>query len=159
MLRYYPIVVISLFITCSSFPQDRNSIAISAAFFDILQQSEPSFEMRTELRAGKIKLFGHPFGGIMVNTEGAIHLYVGMYYDIFITDEFIITPSFAPGIYENNNSKDLHYFLEFRSQLEVSFRFDHGARIGLSFNHISNASLAKENPGVESLALTYVFPL
>lgn len=95
----------------------------------------------------------------MFNTEGAIHLYLGLYYDIYLSDEFVITPSFAPGIYDNNSSKDLGYALEFRSQLEISLRFVHGGRIGFSFNHISNAVLGEINPGVESLALTYIIPL
>lgn len=142
-----------------SYPQDKNYIALSSAVFDILQQEEPSYEIRTEFRAGKLKFLAHPFTGIMVNTEGAVHIYLGLYYDIFLTNKFIVTPSFAPGIYNRSTSKDLKSALEFRSQLEISIMFDHGARIGFSFNHISNASLGEENPGVESLALTYIIPI
>lgn len=159
MLRKILILIITLLAVSSSFSQVKNYIALSSAYFDILQQDEPSYETRVEFRAGKIKLLVYPFGGVMVNTDGAVHVYLGLYYDLFISENLILTPSFAPGIYNNNGSKDLEYLLEFRSQLEISFRFAHGARIGLSFNHISNASLAKENPGVESLALTYIFPL
>jgi hypothetical protein len=154
---------IIIFITAGSlfgiYAQQNNYIALSSAVFDILQQEEPSYEIRTEFRAGNLKFLTHPFAGIMVNTEGAVHLYIGLYYDIFLTNSFVITPSFAPGIYDRNKSKDLKYALEFRSQLELSIMFDHGARIGFSFNHISNASLGEENPGVESLALTYIIPI
>ena len=95
----------------------------------------------------------------MMNTEGAMHIYLGLYYDIPFTDKFFITPSFAPGLYSKRNSKDLKFAFVFQSQLEVSYRFDEGGRIGISFNHISNASLGVENPGVESLAITYIIPL
>jgi len=159
MLRNILIMGFIILMGFNSFPQEKNYIALSSAMFDILQQDEPSYEMRAEFRVGKVEFLANPFGGIMVNTAGAIHLYAGLYYDIFITDEFIITPSFAPGFYESSDSKDLGYALEFRSQLEISLRFAHGGRIGFSFNHISNAILGDINPGVESLALTYIIPL
>ena len=127
--------------------------------FDVAQQTDPSYETRLEFRIGKVKLFGNPFMGVMMNTEGAMHIYLGLYYDIPVINRINITPSFAPGIYSYRNSKDLKFALVFRSQLEVSYRFDEGGRIGISFNHISNASLGVENPGVESLAVTYIIPL
>jgi len=156
------VILVGTFVTISfinSFAQDRNYIAISSAVFDILQQADPSFEGRVEFRLGKVNLGGHPFSGVMVNTEGAMHVYLGLYYDIPITDFLFFTPSFAPGLYAKNSSKDLKFALEFQSQIEISFKFVNGARVGVSFNHISNATLGKENPGVESLALTYIFPI
>lgn len=143
----------------NSFTQDRNYIAISSAVFDILQQADPSFESRVEFRFGKVNLGGHPFSGLMVNSEGATHIYSGLYYDIPLTDFLYLTPSFAPGLYVKNKSKDLKFALEFQSQIEISFKFANGARVGISFNHMSNATLGEENPGVESLALTYIIPL
>jgi len=150
------IVVLS---SISSIAQDRNYVAISSAVFDILQQSDPSFESRVEFRLGKVNMGGHPFSGVMVNTEGAMHIYLGLYYDFPIAGFLFITPSFAPGLYAKNNSKDLKFALEFRSQIEISIKFVNGARVGFSFNHISNATLGEENPGVESLAVTYIIPL
>ena len=97
--------------------------------------------------------------GVMMNTEGTMHIYLGLYYDISVINKIFITPSFAPGLYSNRNSKDLKFALVFQSQIEVSYRFDEGGRIGISFNHISNASLGVENPGVESLAVTYIIPI
>lgn len=152
-------ITIVAFLSVNSFAQDRNYIAISSAVFDILQQADPSLEGRFEFRLDKVNLVGHPFSGVMVNTGGAMHIYLGLYYDIPITDFLFITPSFAPGLYAKNNSKDLKFALEFQSQIEVSFKFINGMRVGVSFNHISNATLGRENPGVESLALTYIIPI
>ncbi len=151
--------VLIFFSYANSYAQDRNYIAVSSAVFDILQQTDPSFESRVVFRFGKVNLGGHPFSGVMVNTEGAMHIYFGLYYDIPLTDFLFLTPSFAPGLYAKNNSKDLKFVLEFQSQIEISFKFINGARVGFSFNHISNATLGAENPGVESLALTYIIPL
>ena len=74
------------------------------------------------------------------------------------TTVFLI-PSFAPGIYYGGKSKDLNFDLEFRSQIEISYFLKNDMKIGLNFNHISNASLGKPNVGVESLGITFVFPL
>jgi lipid A 3-O-deacylase len=152
------VITIAALSYVNSFGQDRNYIAISSAVFDILQQADPSFESRVEFRYGKVNLGGHPFSGVMVNTEGAIHIYFGLYYDIKVAGYLYITPSFAPGLYAQRNSKDLKFALEFQSQIEISFKFINGARVGVSFNHMSNAALGEENPGVESLALTYIIP-
>ena len=149
---------LSIFIT-NAYSQDKNYIALSSAVFDILQQSRPSFEGRVEFRFSKIDWKMKPFGGIMANTNGAVHLFSGFYIDIPIASFLFITPSFAPGLYHKCDSKNLDFALEFRSQIEVSYVFSNHSRIGFSFNHISNASFGDENPGVESLALTYVIPL
>lgn len=146
------------FTTCTAFAQNKNYLALSSAIFDIIQQDEPSYENRLEFRIGKVKFLGNPFVGVMMNTEGAMHIYLGLYYDFPVTNRIYITPSFAPGLYSKRNSKDLKFTLVFQSQIEASYRFVEGGRIGLSFNHISNASLGIENPGVESLAVTYIIP-
>ncbi len=160
--RLKSVILVGTFVAISfinSFAQDRNYIAISSAVFDILQQDDASFETRIEFRYGKAKFLVQPFNGVMINTEGAMHIYFGFYYDIKVAGYLYITPSFAPGLYARRNSKDLKFALEFRSQLEVSFRFNNDVRIGFSFNHISNASLGIKNPGVESVAVTYIIPL
>ncbi len=158
MRNYIFILILFTCFAADSNSRGNNYIALSTAVFDILQQDATSFEGRIEFRLGKIDFMGHPFSGIMFNTEGAVHLFVGLYYDIPLEDFIVITPSFAPGIYANRNSKDLNYALEFRSQIEISYVLSNYSRIGFSFNHISNASLGDENPGVESLALTYTLP-
>ena len=148
-----------LAITASNtFTQNKNYFALSSAVFDVLQQDDPSYENRLEFRIGKVNFLGHPFVGVMINTEGAMHVYLGLYYDFPVTNRIYITPSFAPGLYTKRNSKDLKFTLVFQSQIEASYRFVEGGRIGISFNHISNASLGLENPGVESLAVTYIIP-
>ena len=157
--KLYFITVTLLLLPLKIYAQGNNYISLSSAVFDILQQVDPSYETRLEFRLGKLKFWGHPFSGIMVNTGGAKHLYLGLYYDIPIGDYFYITPSFAPGLYVKSKSKDLNFILEFRSQIEIAFKFDNQARIGIGFSHVSNASLGKENPGVESLVLTYIIPL
>ncbi|MBT8382820.1 MAG: acyloxyacyl hydrolase [Ignavibacteria bacterium] len=142
-----------------TYAQDKNYITLSSAVFDILQQDNLSSEWRIEFRFNKIDWQIKPFGGVMANTDGAVYLFSGFYIDIPLSSFLYITPSFAPGFYHKCDSKNLDFALEFRSQLELSIRLENSTRVGVSFNHISNASLGKINPGVESIAVIYYFPI
>ncbi len=134
-------------------------LSFSSAWFDLIQRGDQAFEGRIELRLqDKFDIF-KPFAGFMATVDGAYYTYSGILTDIDLTEHFVLTPSFAPGIYAKGDGKDLHFALEFRSQIEFSFRFNNSSRIGISLSHMSNASLGSENPGAESLALTYIFPL
>jgi lipid A 3-O-deacylase len=159
LLKKYIIVLafLSIFIP-DTYSQDKNFITLSTAVFDILQQDNSSFEGRVEFRFDKTDWQIKPFSGLMANTDGAVYLFSGFYIDIPLASFLYITPSFAPGLYHKCNSKNLDFELEFRSQIEMAIRLENNIRVGVSFSHISNASLGKINPGVESLALTYVIP-
>jgi hypothetical protein len=142
-----------------TYSQDKNYITLSTAVFDILQQDNSSSEGRVEFRFNKIDWQIKPFGGVMANTDGAVYLFSGFYYDLPLASFLYLTPSFAPGFYHKCDSKNLDFALEFRSQLELSIRLENNIRVGVSFSHISNASLGKINPGVESFAIIYYVPL
>lgn len=152
------LVFLSIFIS-DTYAQDKNYITLSSAVFDILQQENSSSEGRVEFRFHKIDWQIKPFGGVMANTDGAVYLFSGIYIDIPLASFLYITPSFAPGFYHQGKSKNLEFALEFRSQLELAIRLENSTRVGVSFNHISNASLGRINPGVESIAIIYYFPL
>lgn len=154
------IFIILFFATDLIIPQQNTandiSLAIVNAAFDVIQQENPSIEKRIELRKDLDENGFGQFIGIMFNDQGANHFYTGVYFNLIIGEDLVITPSFAPGIYLENESKKLYYPVEFRSQVELSFKLFKGVRIGFSFNHISNAGLGKENPGVESFSITYI---
>lgn len=139
--------------------QDGDLLALSAAYFDVNQREEDAGEFRVEYRPDQHMWIFKPFGGAMATTDGALHGFAGVLIDIPLWNRIYVTPSFAPGLYHDGNGKDLYYTLEFRSQIELSYRFQNGHRLGASFNHISNANLGNDNPGVESAALTYIIPM
>ncbi len=132
------------------------SLAFTHAAFVVFQKSQPSVEKRFELRKDYSDTDFGQFAGIMFTGHGENHFYAGVYYIFYLYDIIVITPSFAPGLYLENESKKLFYPIEFRSQIEVSVKLLDNTRIGFSFNHISNAGLGDENPGVESVAVTYI---
>lgn len=139
--------------------EDGPLYSLSVGFFDAIQREDEGLAARMEYRHDKGLSVLKPFGGFMVNDREAAHVYAGVLIDWFPSDNFVITPSFAPGIYMKGNSKDLGYLLQFRSQIEFAWRFDGGTRLGLSLNHISNAGLGTQNPGSETIALSLIMPV
>ena len=90
-----------------------------------------------------------PITGGFLTENNAFYLYSGVQteYDL---GSLKITPSFAPGYYHEGNGKDLGYPLEFKTEVQVSLELFENTRFGMSYNHISNASLGTKNPGANS---------
>ena len=106
-----------------------------------------------------------PFVGLEVTSASASYFLAGIYLDdnagILFTgtsSNFLVTPSFGVGVYDNGNGKNLGSTVEFRTTIEVSYQFKNKNRIGFSLGHISNANLGDKNPGVEILSLSYQVP-
>ena len=70
--------------------------------------------------------------------------------------ELTFTPSFAPGLYHKGDGKDLGHTLEFKSEVQLSFNLSQSSKLGLSYNHVSNASLGDKNPGANSYMFNYL---
>ena len=96
-----------------------------------------------------------PITGGFLTEKSAFYLYTGAQaeYDLgFIT----ITPSFAPGYYNSGNGKDLGSVLEFKSEIQMSLNLSDSTEFGMSYNHISNASLGDKNPGANSYMINFL---
>ena len=137
---------------------DPDFIAFSAGVFD-LGKNQTAAEGRLEYRSDFRLWFFKPFAGVMATSDGAAYGYAGVLVDIFFGDRSVASLSFAPGAYTKGSGKNLGHELEFRSQVELAYRFDDRARLGLALSHMSNASIGRKNPGAESLVLTYAVPL
>ena len=90
-----------------------------------------------------------PITGGFLTENNAFYLYSGVQaeYDL---GSLKITPSFAPGYYNEGNGKELGYPLEFKTEVQVSLELFENTKFGMSYNHISNASLGTKNPGANS---------
>ncbi len=112
------------------------------------QHRNPQLSRETFL--GKLS----PITGGFITENKALYVYTGAQAD-FEFGSFTITPSFAPGYYNQGDGKDLGYPLEFKSEVQISLDLNDNTRLGVSYNHISNASLGSKNPGANS----YIFNL
>ncbi len=138
--------------------QDPAFLAFSAGGFDV-NDDQSAAEARIEYRSDFRRFFLAPIVGLMANSDGGVYGYGGVALDLFFGRRIVVTPNFAIGGYRRGDGKDLGSVLEFRSGLEVAYRFDDRSRLGIAFSHISNASIDDNNPGTESLVLTYAVPL
>ena len=96
-----------------------------------------------------------PITGGFLTEKSAFYLYTGVQaeYELgFLT----ITPSFAPGYYNYGDGKDLGSPLEFKTEVQMSFDISDSSHLGMSYNHISNASLGDKNPGANSYMLNFL---
>ena len=96
-----------------------------------------------------------PITGGFFTEKNALYLYTGVQaeYELgFLT----ITPSFAPGYYNYGSGKDLGYPLEFKSEIQMSLNLSDSTHLGMSYNHISNASIGTKNPGANSYMINFL---
>ena len=96
-----------------------------------------------------------PITGVFLTEKSAFYFYTGAQaeYDLGI---FTITPSFAPGYYNAGQGKDLGSVLEFKSEIQMSLNLSDTTELGMSYNHISNASLGDKNPGANSYMINFL---
>jgi lipid A 3-O-deacylase len=137
---------------------DPAFLAFGAGYFDINDDKDAA-EFRIEYRGSSRFWIFKPMIGGMVTSDAAIYGYAGVNMDLFFGRRFVLTPNFAAGLYHDGNGKDLGHTIEFRSGVELAYRFDNRARLGLVLHHISNASLDDNNPGTEILEIVYSLPL
>jgi len=96
-----------------------------------------------------------PITGGFMTEKSALYLYSGVQSE-FDLGFMKVTPSFAPGYYNAGNGKDLGHALEFKSEVQLSFDLSKSSQLGMSYNHISNASLGDKNPGANSYMFNFL---
>ena len=96
-----------------------------------------------------------PITGGFLTENNAFYLYTGAQTE-YNFGRLRITPSFAPGYYNSGDGKDLGHALEFKSEIQMSFDLSSTTEFGMSYNHISNASLGDKNPGANSYMFNFI---
>ncbi|MDD9906717.1 MAG: acyloxyacyl hydrolase [Rhodospirillaceae bacterium] len=137
---------------------DPSFIAFHVGGYDV-NDNETAGQLNIEYRSGWDDWYVKPFGGVMATTDAAIYGYAGFMLDIYFGRRFVFTPNVAVGLYSDGDGKDLGSVIEFRSGVELAYRFDSRTRLGVAFHHISNASISDNNPGTETLTLVLSLPL
>lgn len=140
------------------------TLGFGVGYYDFIDNNphQPAADFRVEYRSafdmlGLAKAHNsviaiRPFGGIETTTDGALYGLGGFVFDMPIGKHFILSPNLATGLYYGGDGKRLGSFIEFRSTMEVGYKFDNGVRLTTSFGHISNAGLTDINHGVEILS-------
>jgi lipid A 3-O-deacylase len=137
---------------------DPAFVELQGGVRDLRNYQVPAFDL--EYRSDWKLLYFKPMVGILVSTRDAVYGYGGFALDIYFGNRIVLTPSLAVGAYYKGNDVNLGTWLpEFRDAVEIAYRFDDRSRLGIMFNHVSNAGIGKSNSGTETLMLTYAYPL
>ena len=97
-----------------------------------------------------------PITGGFVTENSAAYVYTGIEWNMDMGQKMTFTPSFAPGLYHEGDGKDLGHVLEFKSEVQLSYAVSKKSNFGVSYNHVSNASLGDKNPGANSYMFNFV---
>ena len=96
-----------------------------------------------------------PITGMMFTADNAGYVYTGVQAN-YKVGALAITPSFAPGYYNQGDGKDLGHALEFKSEVQLSLSLPKDSQFGFSYNHLSNASLGDKNPGANRYRFNFL---
>ena len=96
-----------------------------------------------------------PITGGFITENSAVYIYTGFEWNVDM-GALTFTPSFAPGLYHKGDGKDLGHVLEFKSEVQLSYELSKTSSLGISYNHVSNASLGDKNPGANSYMFNYL---
>ena len=102
--------------------------------------------------------FGRTYGpfqpavGASITSHGDIWVGYGATYTAHLADTGLYAQlHLMPGLYHYGGGQDLGHVIEFRSGAEVGYEAKNGLRVGISYDHRSNADISSTNPGVETL--------
>jgi lipid A 3-O-deacylase len=137
-------------------------LAIGIGAYDVRPgdtgRTEAQFRLEYRFAQSFLWIF-QPLVGAYGTTDHTFFGYAGIRIELPLGDHAVLMGDTAAGYWHHGRGLDLGNPLEFKSGVELAYRFADQSRIGVAFDHISNAGIAKLNPGVESLLLVYSYPL
>lgn len=144
---------------CAARADGPDLLALGLGAYDV-RHGDTEAQLRIEYRFAYTFLWVlKPLVGAFVANDGTFLGYAGARIELALTDHVVLMGDAAAGYWRRGTGLDLGDAFEFKTGAELAYRFDDESRLGVAFDHISNAGIAKLNPGVESLILVYSFPL
>lgn len=138
---------------------DKDYVTGYVGVFDILKTNQDAVQFGGEYRFRQWDFGVRPTLGVNVDVKGGAYGYGGINWEVPLgSSPFSLIPNFMIGAYHQGSSKRLGGPLEFRSGIELDYQLPNTQRVGVAFNHISNASIYHHNPGAETLLVNYSIP-
>lgn len=148
-------------VTCLLFPfklmAQSPEIALSTGVFEVFESDGHSAEFGAEYRFAPQKWDLIPAVGMSANSDGGYWAHAGLRYDFSLSENWLLTPQLALVGYQDGGGTDLGSGFLFRTGLELGYRLSPSSKLSVTLYHMSNADLAKNNPGSESLIISYSF--
>jgi hypothetical protein len=136
---------------------DPAYIALGAGAYDFLHDNLAA-QIRGEYRFAHGFFFLKPLVGALATSDSSIYAYGGFRVELKLGQHFVLMPVATVGYFSKGDGKDLGSPVEFKTGVELDYQFDNASRLGIAFDHISNAGLTRRNPGTESLLVVYSLP-
>ena len=137
---------------------DPGLLSIGPGMYDFLHNYKAG-EARAEYDFAHGYYFVKPMIGVFGTNRQSAFGYAGFILDLHIGKHFVIVPNASVGYYHQGNGKNLGEAFEFKTGARFDYRFDDASRIGIAFDHISNAGFSSKNPGEENILLMFSFPI
>ena len=113
---------------------DTSFLSFGLGYYDLVSNDDDAADFRLEYRHGSGLWWIKPWLGVEATSDAGLYGVGGILIDIPLGDRFALVPSFGVGAYENGDGKDLGSTVEFRSQVELAYRFENRARLGVAFS-------------------------
>jgi hypothetical protein len=156
---------LALIATCASLVEAADSswstprLEVSVGSLGVLDGATP-LGMGVEFRS---RAFGPwslvPGAGLAAGDDHSRYAYGNLSRDFAIGRSWTATISFGAGYFHEGSKVQLGHPLIFQSGIELGRWIERRWRIGLAFDHLSNAGLSEHNPGTEMLVLRVSRPL
>lgn len=163
MRRSLPLLLLAPF---AAHAQTPSLLVFGAGATDVIEGGKrAAADLRLEYRTGLslLPLTGpllavRPWAGVEGTSRGSVWGGAGLLLDVPV-GWFSLVPQVGVGRYGQGAGKNLGSPLEFRTGVELAYHFRDGSRVGAEFTHMSNADVARHNPGTEAITVSYQFPL
>jgi len=138
---------------------DPDYLVFGAGAYE-LERPDHAAQVRAEYRFAESWYYIKPMLGVLVTNEKTVIPYAGFRLDLYLARHWVLTPNAAFAAFYRGDGRNLgSRALEFKTGLELDYRFDDHSRLGVAFDHVSNAGLTKTNPGANSAVLYYAIPV
>ena len=131
------------------------------------QRKENGLDLNLELILAnpsieKLKGMFRPNFGVSINTSGdTSKAYGGIIWEHIFNHNIFSNPGIGAAVHNgkletsDDNKKQMGSRVLFRIPIEIGYILDNHNRISLAFDHVSNAWIADENEGLDTIGLRY----
>lgn len=150
---------IALFAIMAASQSYAGEVIVGVGADDVVHSESSTVAAQLEVRSEPVWMRGafavRAGGALEIDGDADIWGGLGIVATYDLTENLRLEGSFMPGFYsETDDGTDLGHSLEFRSQAAVSYQFMQGKRLGVAFEHKSNANIGDKNPGIETAFVT-----
>ncbi len=162
---FFPFLIFSLLLPVKPLFARKPSTS-AVPMINITAGQVAVFDNELQTKRYGLEYRGKPFGkyqlipaiGFAFSEDSDSFLYTDLRHDFWLSDRWVTTPSLGLGIFTKGNNIDLGENIEFRTGIEIAYRFINNYRLGLAFFHLSNAGIADTNPGTEAIVISLSIP-